>query len=172
MRVARVSRDKMYQICKNFHYILFPGFNLDFRFNLLISFLFYHLGKLEKEKPNHSDCLATIFIHKSDHEVSKSQSKLKRYQSAVKRSDECPDSGSKIQNKCCMNVLRKYTSCNIVNVNKLNVVDNIGASKFVSFASTISEIDFELADLSVQDATSIPVTSSTPMQKGKNLQLT
>lgn len=35
----------------------------------------------------------------------------------------------------------------------------------MSFASTISYIDFELADLSVQDATPMSVTSSTPVQK-------
>ena len=40
-----------------------------------------------------------------------------------------------------------------------------GASKTVSFASTVSEIDFELTGLTVQDATPMPVTSSTPMRK-------
>lgn len=120
---------------------------------------------MEKEKPNHPDCLATIFLQKSDHDVSKSQSKLKWYQYAIKRSDECSEFRNKIQNRCCMNVLGKYTSYNIFNVNNVNVVDNTGASKAVSFASTISYIDFELADLSVQDATPMPVTSSTPMQK-------
>ena len=35
----------------------------------------------------------------------------------------------------------------------------------LSFASTVSEIDFELTDLTVQDATPMPVTSSTPMRK-------
>ena len=33
----------------------------------------------------------------------------------------------------------------------------------LSFASTVSEIDFELTDLTVQDATPMPVTSGTPM---------
>lgn len=64
-----------------------------------------------------------------------------------------------------MNVLGKYTSYNIFNVNNVNVVDNTGASKAVPFASTISYIDFELADLSVQDATPMSVTCSTPVQK-------
>ena len=127
--------------------------------------MFYHWGKLEKEKPNHPDCLTTIFLQKSDHNVSKSQSKLKRYQDAMKRSDECSEFRNKIQNQCCMNVLGKYTSYNIFNVNNVNVVDNNGASKAVPFASTISYIDFELADLSVQDATPMSVTCSTPVQK-------
>ena len=37
-----------------------------------------------------------------------------------------------------------------------------GASKTVSFAFTFSEINFELTDLTVQDVTPAPVTSSTP----------
>ena len=80
----------------------------------------------------------------------------------MKRRDECSEFRNKIQNQCCMNVLGKYTSNNIFNV---NVVDNTRASKAVSFASTISYIDFELADLSVQDATPMSVTCSTPVQK-------
>ena len=35
----------------------------------------------------------------------------------------------------------------------------------MSFASIVSEIDFELTDLTVQDATPMPATSSTPMRK-------
>ena len=34
----------------------------------------------------------------------------------------------------------------------------------LSFASTVSEIDFELTNLTVLDATSVPVTSSSPMR--------
>lgn len=65
-----------------------------------------------------------MFLQKSDHNVSKSQSKLKRYQYAMKRRDECSEFRNKIQNQCCMNVLGKYTSYNIFNVNNVNVVDN------------------------------------------------
>ena len=60
--------------------------------------------------------------------------------------------------------MRENTNSNI-NVNNSNVTDKTGASKTVSFASTVSEIDFELTDLTVQDATPMPVTSSTPMKK-------
>ena len=60
--------------------------------------------------------------------------------------------------------MRENTSFNI-DVNNSNITDTTGASKTVSFASTVSEIDFELTDLTVQDATPILVTSSTPMQK-------
>ena len=34
----------------------------------------------------------------------------------------------------------------------------------LSFASTVLEIDFELIDLTAQDATPVPVSSSTPMR--------
>ena len=67
-----------------------------------------------------------------------------------------------------MSTLRENTSSNIDANNSTelnNVTDKTGASKTVSFASTVSEIDFELTDLTVQDATPMPVTSSTPMRK-------
>ena len=51
-----------------------------------------------------------------------------------------------------MSVLRVNTSSNIVDVKNSNVADNTGASKTVSFASNVSETDFELTDLAVQDA--------------------
>ena len=47
--------------------------------------------------------------------------------------------------------MRKNTSSNNVDVKKLNVEDNNEASKTVSFAPIVSEIDFELNDLTVQD---------------------
>lgn len=47
--------------------------------------------------------------------------------------------------------MRENTSSNNVDVKKLNVEDNNEASKTVSFALIVSEIDFELNDLTVQD---------------------
>ena len=61
-----------------------------------------------------------------------------------------------------MSALRENTSSN--DVKNLEVVDNTGASKTVSFASIVLEIDFELADLAVQDVTPVSVTSGTPME--------
>ena len=46
----------------------------------------------------------------------------------------------------------------------MEVSDNTGALKTASFASTVSEIDFELTDLTVQDAIPVPVINSTPMR--------
>ena len=63
-----------------------------------------------------------------------------------------------------MSTLRENTISNI-DVNNSNVTDKTGASKTVSFASIVSEIDFELTDLTVQDATPMPVTSSNLMRK-------
>ena len=62
-----------------------------------------------------------------------------------------------------MSALRENTSSSFADVRNLEVIDNTGASKTVSFTSTVLEIDFELTDLTVQDATPVPVTSSTPM---------
>ena len=58
-----------------------------------------------------------------------------------------------------MSALRENICSNFAYVKNLEVADNTGASKTVSFASTISEID-----LTVQDATPVPVTSSAPMR--------
>ena len=64
-----------------------------------------------------------------------------------------------------MSALRKNTISNFAYVKNVEVEDNTGASKTVS---TVSEIDFGLTDLTVQDARPVPVTSSTPMRnKGK-----
>ena len=63
-----------------------------------------------------------------------------------------------------MSALRENTSSNFADVKNLEVADNTGASKTVPLASTASEIDFELTDLTVQDATPVPVTISTPMR--------
>ena len=63
-----------------------------------------------------------------------------------------------------MSALRENTSSSFADVRNLEVIDNTGASKTVSFTSTVLEIDFELTDLTVQDATPVPVTSSTPMR--------
>ena len=63
-----------------------------------------------------------------------------------------------------MSALRENTSSNLADVKNLEVADNTAASKTVSFASTVSEIGFELTDFTVQDATPVPVTSSTPMR--------
>ena len=51
-----------------------------------------------------------------------------------------------------MSPLTEKTSSNFTGVKNLEVADNTVASKTVSFASTIAEIDFELTDLKVQDA--------------------
>ena len=63
-----------------------------------------------------------------------------------------------------MSALRENPSSNFADVKNLDVADNTGASKTVPFASTVLEIDFELTDLTAQDATPVPVTSSTPMR--------
>ena len=63
-----------------------------------------------------------------------------------------------------MSASRENPSSNFADVKNLDVADNTGASKTVSFASTVLEIDFELTDLTAQDATPVPVTSSTPMR--------
>ena len=57
--------------------------------------------------------------------------------------------------------LNQNTSSNFAYVKNLEVADNTGASKTVS---TASETNFELTDLTVQDATPVPVTSSTSMR--------
>ena len=90
-----------------------------------------HLGKPERKKPNHPDYVPLIFICKSDHEVSKSQNKLKQYQSPTKRSGECSNSANISNKRCCMSALRESTSSNIVDVKNLNVVDDTGASTAV-----------------------------------------
>ena len=63
-----------------------------------------------------------------------------------------------------MSALRENISFNFADVKNVEVADNNGASKTVSFASTVSETGFELTDLTVQDATPMPVTSSAPMR--------
>ena len=63
-----------------------------------------------------------------------------------------------------MSALRESTSSNFADVKDLGVSDNTGASKTVSFASIVSEIDFELNNVTVQDATTALVTSRSPMQ--------
>ena len=69
-----------------------------------------------------------------------------------------------------MSALRENTSSN--DVKNLEVADNTGASKTVSFASIVFlEIDFELADLAVHDVTPVPVTSGTPMENKKKPEL-
>ena len=75
-------------------YILFSDFDLGFRMIFLVSFLLYHLGKPKRKKPNPPDDVLSIFIYKSDREVSKPQNKLKRYQSMTKKSGECSGSGN------------------------------------------------------------------------------
>lgn len=62
-----------------------------------------------------------------------------------------------------MSALRKNTSSNFADLKNLEVADNIGAPKTLSFAFAVSEIDFELTGFTVQDATPVPLTSSTPM---------
>ena len=52
-----------------------------------------------------------------------------------------------------MSALEENTTSNFAYVKKLEVADNTGASKTVS---TISEIDFELTDLTIQNATPVP----------------
>ena len=49
-----------------------------------------------------------------------------------------------------MSPLREKTNSNFAVVKTLEVSGNTGASKTVSFPSTVSEIDFELTDLTVQ----------------------
>ena len=66
-----------------------------------------------------------------------------------------------------MIVLREITSSNITDVKYSNVEDNTGTSKTVSFAYTVSEIHFQPTDLTVQDATPVPVTSGTTMRNEK-----
>ena len=61
-----------------------------------------------------------------------------------------------------MSAFSKNTSSNFAYIKNLKVADNTRASKTVS---TVTEIDFEQTDLTVQDATPVPVTSSTPMRK-------
>ena len=63
-----------------------------------------------------------------------------------------------------MSALNENTSSNFAYIKNLEVADNTRASKTVS---TVTEIDFEQNDLTIQDATPVPVTSSTPMRKGK-----
>ena len=63
-----------------------------------------------------------------------------------------------------MSALRENTSFNFADVKSLEDPDNTGGTKTVSFASTVSEIDFELTDLTVQDTTPMAVTSTTPMR--------
>ena len=60
-----------------------------------------------------------------------------------------------------MSVLRENTSFNFAYVKNLEVSYNSGASKTVS---TVSEIDFELTDSTVEDTIFVPVTSSTLMR--------
>ena len=60
---------------------------------------------------------------------------------------------------------RTNTSSNFADVNNLEVGKNTGASKTVSFTSTVSEIDFEQTNLTIKDFEPgpVPVTSRTPM---------
>ena len=64
-----------------------------------------------------------------------------------------------------MSALRENTSSNFADVKNLEVAGKTGASKTVS---TVSEIDFELNNLTVQDATHVSVASSTPLRNKKN----
>ena len=123
----------------------------------------YHLGKPERKKANHPDYVPSIFIYKSDREVSVAKE--------VKTVPICNEKEWKmfrfwkyILKECCMCALRENPSSNFGDVKNMDVADNAGASKTVSFASTVLEIDFELIDLTAQDATPVPVTSSTPMR--------
>ena len=50
---------------------------------------------------------------------------------------------------CCMSALRESTNSNFADVKDLGVPDNTGASKTVSFASIVSEIGFELNNVTV-----------------------
>ena len=61
-----------------------------------------------------------------------------------------------------MSAFNENTSSNFAYIKNLKVADNTRASKTVS---TVTEIDFEQTDLTIQDATPVPVTSSTPMRK-------
>ena len=61
-----------------------------------------------------------------------------------------------------MSAFSKNTSSNFAYIKNLKVADNTRASKTVS---TVTKIDFEQTDLTIQDATPVPVTSSTPMRK-------
>ena len=63
-----------------------------------------------------------------------------------------------------MSALRENTSFNFPDVKNVEVADNARASETVSLAYTFSKIDFELTDFTVQDATPVLVTSSSPMQ--------
>ena len=63
-----------------------------------------------------------------------------------------------------MSALRENTSFNFPDVKNVEVADNARASETVSFAYTFSKIDFDLTDFTVQDATPVLVTSSSPMQ--------
>ena len=53
----------------------------------------------------------------------------------------------------------------------MEIAGNTGASKTVSFASSVLEIDFELTDLIIQDATPVSAASSTPMQNKEKLAI-
>ena len=63
-----------------------------------------------------------------------------------------------------MSAFSENTSSNFAYIKNLKVSDNTRASKTVY---TVTEIDFEKTDLTVQDAIPVPVTSSSPMRKGK-----
>ena len=63
-----------------------------------------------------------------------------------------------------MSALRESTSSNFADVKKIGSWRQHWSFKTLSFAFTVSEIDFELTVLTVQDATPVPVTSSTPMR--------
>ena len=61
-----------------------------------------------------------------------------------------------------MSAFNENTSSNFAYIKNLEVADNTRASKTVS---TVTETDFEQTNLTIQDATPVPVTSSTPMRK-------
>ena len=141
---------------------LIVGFRLNFID--LISTLPFRKAEEEEIK---SFWLCTInIIYTSDHEVSKLKNK-----SATKRSGECSGSGNISKKKCYISAFKERTSSNFADVKNLEVADNTGASKTVSFASSVSEIDFELTDLIIQDATPVSAASSTPMQNKEKLAI-
>ena len=69
-----------------------------------------------------------------------------------------------------MAALRENTSSNFADVKNLEFADNTGTSKTVSFASTVSEIDWQFI-IGLPDATPVPVTSSTPMQNREKIDI-
>ena len=101
--------------------------------HFVISFLFDHLGKPQRKKPSRPDFVPLIFIYKSDREVSKSQSKLKLYQSAKKEEWGMIIFWKYIQKEVLHEGIARKTSSNIVDVKNSNVPVKTGTSKTVSF---------------------------------------